>query len=335
METGSPAANRFLTHSAIYSSELNEGVIKVRKGNSTLTDAKSSTWGIGIIGTGAVGCALAKGLTQAGHTLTALVDKKPAVARELAAELKLDHYAPTLDQIGPDTQILIVSVPDSQIPIVDHSIAKRLPKIRIKACVHTSGALPGSSLSAVSAGGVRVASLHPLQTFASREKSPGLKNVFFAIEGDPAILERLEELVRQMGGIPVVIPSDGKALYHAAAVFASNFIPTLLRVSTELLDSIGVSPEDSRKMLAPLMQQTIENCLRIGEISALTGPVARGDAQTIARHLDAIGKVNLPLQAIYRILSLKTLELAQEKGLEEVEFNSILEILQGSVTDSA
>lgn len=228
-----------------------------------------------------------------------------------------------------DTHLLIIAVPDTQIAIVDRSIAKIIPKIHLQACVHTSGALPGSVLTNVSTCGVAIGSLHPLQTFPSKQKSPSLEGVYFAVEGDPAALELLQVLTVQLKGISVLIPSERKALYHASAVFASNFLPAILRVSVELLNELGISPSRGRKMLAPLMENSLENCLRASETEALTGPIARGDAPTVAMHLEAIRSISPSATAIYRMLSLKTLEIAVERGLDESSFESIRRILTG------
>ena len=142
-----------------------------------------------------MGCALARSLSSAGYTLTACVDKCATSAQNMAAELKLKQFASTLEEIGTETEVLIVAVPDSQIPVLDHEIAKIIPNTHLKACVHTSGTLSGSVFKEVSACGIPVGSLHPLMTFPSSENSPVLNGVYFAIEGDPSILELLDELV--------------------------------------------------------------------------------------------------------------------------------------------
>ena len=270
-----------------------------------------------------MGSTLARALHGAGYEITALVDKRATTARDLAKELALERCVASFQQIGKETQLLIVAVPDSLISDVDHSIAKILPQTTLLACAHTSGALPGSVLQETAAVGIPVGSLHPLQTFPSKGKSPSLRGIYFAVEGDPPALELLDDLVVKLGGMPIHVPSDGKAVYHAAAAFASNFLPGILRSSLDLLDSIGIPPAQGRKMLAPLMRQSLENCLQLGEVEALTGPVARGDAVTVQRHLEAIGEVSPAVASLYRILSLKTLELADEKGLSDEQFTAV------------
>ncbi len=271
---------------------------------------------IGIIGVGAVGSALARSLSRAGFQLTALIDRSAETARNLAEETAALRYGSDISLIQNDTKVLIMAVPDSRIESADADLSKILPGKKLACCVHTSGAASGSVLKHAASFGIPVGSMHPLQTFPTSGVSPSLKGVYFVVEGDETARKMLEELINKIGGFPLEIASDKKALYHAAAVFASNFFPVLLRESRELLAATGISLEKSLQMLKPIMRQSLENCLAHGEAAALTGPIARGDVLTVQQHLSALDRIYPVTSAIYRILSLKILELAMEKGLD-------------------
>jgi len=282
---------------------------------------------LALLGAGAVGRALARSLSQAGYTLTAILDRQAPSARELAREVSAGRAGSDPALLRRDTDLLIVAVPDGQIAAVDRAVARRLPELALAACLHTSGALPGSEFQRLAQAGVAVGSLHPLQTFPARGPSPALQGTYFALEGDSALVASLRAVVERLGGIPVEIRSEGKAAYHAAAVFASNFLPVLLRLALELLTEAGVAREQGSAMLAPLMRRSLENVLTLGETAALTGPVARGDAATVQRHREALNRSSPAGEALYRMLSLKALELALEQGLDSARADLVQEVL--------
>jgi predicted short-subunit dehydrogenase-like oxidoreductase (DUF2520 family) len=288
---------------------------------------KSPSPGIGIYGCGAVGSALARAFKRAGYQLTACIDKRASVARKLAEELSVSFYTSSPQDLGHDTQVLIIAVPDSQLKSVDRSLVRIIPDSELQLCAHTSGALPGSILELTSGLGISVGSIHPLQTFPSADQSPDLEGAYFAIEGHVDAVILLEALVVRIGGIPMKLPEARKALYHAAAVFSSNFLPVLQRTALDLLFAVDIPPTQGRKMLEPLMRQSLENCLQRGEAEALTGPVARGDAITIEKHRKAIKNISPAAESLYRILSLMALELAVEKGLDDVSLEKVHMVL--------
>lgn len=270
---------------------------------------------------------MARTLKRAGYSLTVCIDEHVSSARDLADELDISSYFSSLQDIGPDTAALIIAVPDSQIQTVDRALSKVTNLSQLKLCAHTSGVLPGSILETARGFGIPIGSVHPLQTFPSRDQSPDLKGTYFAVDGDAQAVEVLEDIIGHIGGIPVRLPQDGKALYHAAAVFSSNFLPVLQRKALELFSAIDVPPVLGRKLLEPLMRQSLENCLRLGEAEAMTGPVARGDAMIVERHLQAIHDVNPFTESLYRILSLMALELAAEKGMDPEEIKNVQKAL--------
>lgn len=284
---------------------------------------------IGLIGAGAVGRALALAAADAGIAIQCIVDKSSTRARELARMVGAPRSGTEHRLIGSDAEILIIAIPDDQLPDLDRTLARKSANFRINACVHTAGALSGSIMTQLRGKGVSVGSMHPLQTFPNHGPSPSLQGVYFTLEGDESLIISLMAFVQKLGGIPVVIPADKKAAYHAAAVFASNFLPVLLRESLDLLSQAGIQEATGRKMIAPLMRQSLENCLIRGWAKAVTGPIVRGDADTVKLHLEALREWSADAYVIYRILSLKVLETAVEKGLSLTDTDRIQKLLTG------
>jgi predicted short-subunit dehydrogenase-like oxidoreductase (DUF2520 family) len=289
---------------------------------------------IGIVGLGAVGSSLARALHRAGHQLIALVDSKPHLTQKIATDLGIRDYIFDLGKLSGELDCLIIAVPDDQIPKVDRDFARIAGyQTRIAICVHTSGALSGAILENLSAQKFAVGSIHPLQTFSRAEKNTSLEKIYFAIEAPEKQLELLESLVRSLKGIPLQITGEAKVYYHAAAVFASNFMPVIVRSVLAAVQEAGISPSEGRNIFASLMQKSLDNCLKFGELKALTGPVARGDVNTIKLHLDALVKVDWNLANLYRRLSLEALSLTAENGLEEEVVRTLYQLLTAIPAD--
>lgn len=295
--------------------------------NSVSPSSPQNNPTIGLIGAGAVGSILARALSQAGYTVKVIVDRSAGAAKTLAQAIGAERSGTDFALLRQDVGLLLIAVPDDQIPAVDRALGKLLPQMNFAGAAHTSGTLTGSALTRLAEGGVPVGSMHPLQTFPAKGPSPLLQNVYFALEGDGRLVPTLAALVDAMGGIPVEMPSEGKIAYHTAAVMASNFIPVLLREARELMLTAGIPEEQILPMLAPLMRSSLENCLKSGETQALTGPVARGDAATIQRHVNLLKAGSPGTLAIYRMLSLKALELALEKGLSDEAADKVQQVL--------
>lgn len=227
---------------------------------------------IAIVGAGRVGCAIGRALAAKGHRIVAASTLNPASAsrvREALGDVPLT--APADAVLAAD--LVVIAVPDDALEDVVAQIASSLKPGA--AVVHTCG-LQGASVLA--GAGVRVAAIHPAQAIPS--PSTDLAGVWFAITAPPGMREWSEWFVEQIGGIPVHIPEEQRAVYHAALVMASNFAVTLAGDAQDLL------PDP--RILAPLLRQTVENVVAFGADEALTGPVVRGDARTIEAHLAAL-----------------------------------------------
>jgi predicted short-subunit dehydrogenase-like oxidoreductase (DUF2520 family) len=209
----------------------------------------------------------------------------------------------------PPAGIVFLSVPDSVVADVAARIAATAPP-RAVSFVHTSGALGLDVLKPLS--GHDVGSFHPLQSFPFPREPAAFRGITVAVDAStPALLRKLQGLARGLGARPRRVAAADRVLYHAAAVYASNFVVAVIAEGVRVLMRIGWSEKDSTRALMPLVDGVVANIRRKGVHAALTGPIRRGDAETVRRHLDSLDRPDL-----YRILGSVALEIAREAGLD-------------------
>ena len=171
-------------------------------------------------------------------------------------------------------------------------------------------------------------SLHPMQSFAGGEKDlETLPNTIFTLEGAAEAVSTIKEILAPAGNLVLEISPEQKPLYHTAGVVASNYLTTLLYMGQELLKEIGIPGETALRMLGPLAKGTLENVLTLGPARALTGPIARGDGDTVKAHLAALEKMNDQQRAAYKILGQLTLTLAIKEQLTDQTKKEEIEML--------
>ncbi|MCL2669227.1 MAG: DUF2520 domain-containing protein, partial [Syntrophaceae bacterium] len=169
-------------------------------------------------------------------------------------------------------------------------------------------------LEAAHQAGARVACIHPIQSFADVEAAiRNLPDSTFGITASEDLAAWAAGLVRLVGGIPFTVPEANKPLYHAAACMASNYLITLLHMAEEVYGSLGLCREEARRTFWPLVAGTLKNIERSGSVQALTGPISRGDAGTIDRHLHALAERFPGYLNAYCELGRLTVDLALEK----------------------
>jgi predicted short-subunit dehydrogenase-like oxidoreductase (DUF2520 family) len=215
--------------------------------------------------------------------------------------------------------IVFLTVPDGAVSGVAAKLAGRgaaLPPT--VAFVHTSGALELGALAPL-ARSHSVGSFHPLRSFPEPGPPEAFRRIVIAVDASSASLLRvLSRLARDLGAKPRRVVDSERALYHAAAVFASNYVVALLGEAVGLLEEAGWTQEDAVRGLVPLAEGAVANVAKTGPTSALTGPIRRGDSQTVERHLGALGKGRLGARrrGLYRMLGEVALEIARQAGLE-------------------
>lgn len=217
------------------------------------------------------------------------------------------------DQLSMAT-VVVLTVPDDAIAAVASSLAGAVDDRAV--VLHCAGALDSSVLR--SSGATAVGSLHPAQTVTGRSPeadAQALQGAWAAIEGDPGAVREANELARAAGMRPIPVTADAKPLWHAAAVLACNDLVALLHLADRLLvDAAGV--RQGIEVFLPLVRQTLDNVERQGLSAALTGPVARGDQGTIARHLQALAPYP-DAKAAYEVLAKAARDLASSQGSED------------------
>ncbi len=247
---------------------------------------------IAVIGRGRLGMSLARGARAAGFDV------------RLAGRDGVEAAC-------TDAEIALLCVPDAEIEAACAAVAELHPPPRFVA--HPSGATPLGALERARESGSEVFSIHPLQTVPDGEAT--LAGAPAAISGSsPEALERARSLAGALGMRPFEVPEDARAAYHAAASMASNFLVTLEESAADLLAAAGV--EDARELLAPLVLQSAANWAERGP-AALTGPIARGDEATVARHLEALADAAPELIPLYEELAARARGLAERERLEK------------------
>ena len=255
-----------------------------------------------LIGLGAVGRALAPALVKVGYSCAGLVGRgraeQKALARRCHVPLAID-----LSSLSEDFRLLFLCVRDSQLDSLARDLAQQKRDWSGKVVFHTAGALSSEVLALLREKGAQVASFHPFGSFARAGGSAQFKGMTFGIEGTPEAQEVAERIARDLGGRPLIVPAESRALYHLAAVFASNFFVGDLALAVEMLSQIGLDEAEALQVIYPIVEGTFRNVKKLGVRSALTGPAARGDIETLMRHEKALRAIDPTLVELYRRFS--------------------------------
>ncbi len=285
---------------------------------------------IAIVGAGRVGQALGLLLRRAGARIVAVSGRSPASAQ--AAALATGGRATTDGaQAARGAEVVLVTVPDDAIAEEVGRIAAGGGFSSGQLVVHASGVHGLAPLAAAEAAGARVACAHPLQSFVSVPHAVDeLPGTVFGVTAEGDAYQAACTLVRAVGGVPVRIDERHKALYHAAATVASNHLVALEDLAAELFSRAGVPDDVALAALAPLLRSTVSNIRRFGTRPALTGPVARGDIETVRRHLAALEPLPAAQREAYRVLAARAVDMAFERGdLDEARATGLHRLLGG------
>ena len=267
---------------------------------------------VGLIGPGRAGVGLALALAQAGYTVRLHGRRKKKVPAPLALSVGEGDAPPTwIAEAG----VVILAVRDDGIRPLAEALAAGRTITPDHVVLHLSGVQGQEALGPLVTTRAALGSLHPLQTIVEPERAPArLKGAWAAVEGMPRAVEAAERLAKDVGMRPFRIATKAKAIYHAGAVFASNYLVVVEAMAQRLLRHAGLTDADAWAALRPLVEGTLENLSRAEPKDALTGPVARGDTTTIARHIESL---TLDDGKLYRALGRAALELAQKRGMDE------------------
>lgn len=261
---------------------------------------------IGFVGAGRLAASLAAGLIRANYRVGVVASTSAESARALASELGPTVAATAdLGEVAALAGTVFLTVPDAAIA----ETCAAIPWSPRHIAVHCSGASSLAVLASATTNGATASCLHPLQTFPARAPQPErFAGISCGIEGAEPAGSLLEQMAKDLGAVPFRLEGVDRARYHAAAVMASNFVVALAEAGGRLWELAGLDPASSREALAPLMLAAAKNVSTMDLAKALTGPVARGDIETVERHLAAI-KADPALSELYRLLSSELLRL--------------------------
>lgn len=261
---------------------------------------------ITIVGAGNLGTALGTCLHRAGYVIDQIVFRESRASQRKAALLakNVGARAVAIAQVKIEAEVVWLCVPDDAIAAVSRSLSRKTGTRRVGAkkagarkagwtgtvALHSSGALTSNELATLRQRGAHVASAHPMMTFVAGSHL-SLAGVPFAIEGDAAAVRMSRRIVRELGGRPYSIRAHEKAAYHAWGTFASPLLTALLATSEQVAAVAGTTRRDAKARMLPMLQQTLANYAARDAAGSFSGPIVRGDVETIRRHLRVLRTV--------------------------------------------
>ncbi len=275
---------------------------------------------VAIIGAGRVGSSVGFLLSRAGYAVKAVTGRSVESAKKASVYIGSGEPATDIARAAAQGDIVFITTPDRVIREACDSISAAGGFRPGSLVIHMSGAHSLALLDSARKAGALRAVLHPLQSLASREQ--GIKTLpgsYFRVEADTGALETARDIVKALGGVELMMPKwssdkESAALYHAGAVVVSNYFVALVDYGLKFYRALGADKKQALKAVLPLIRGTLHNIEALGIPDALTGPIMRGDAETIRDHLDAMQKRTPELIALYKKLALQTIEVAKDKG---------------------
>jgi predicted short-subunit dehydrogenase-like oxidoreductase (DUF2520 family) len=270
---------------------------------------------VSLIGPGNWGSSLAHALVGAGIKLDEVIVPTGRSSRPHAPWAR---SRTTLDRARLEADVLWLCVPDAVITQVTRRLVKQVVHrvgehgLAGQIVVHSSGALSSTVLQEAARVGASVASVHPMMSFPTRTPVP-LEGVSFGVEADASSRRVLNAIVRRIGGRPFGVKTANKALYHAIGVLSSPLLVSHLAAAQQTAALAGFTPLQARRLIEPIARATLDNFFLRGAGKSFSGPIARGDTQTIRLHLQALEPHPI-LAGVYRSLALYALEALPAPG---------------------
>src|SRR4051794_24657894 len=270
-----------------------------------------------IVGPGKFGGVLAVSLHHSNYTITTLITRSKSKSlvhvRQMARQVgcRLSSAPAQLDG-----DVIWFCVPDSEIGRVARLFSSQY-SWQGRVALHSSGVLTSAELSPLQKRGAAVASVHPMMTFV-RGSQPRLAGVPFAIEGDRSATLVAQRILKALGAYPFAIRKKDKAAYHAWATFASPLITALLATTEHVASLAGIKGPEARRRMIPILQQTLANYDALGAPGAFSGPIARGDVETVKQHLRVLRRLPGARQ-VYSALARSALNYLPAKNKSALE----------------
>ncbi|HZY10963.1 MAG TPA: Rossmann-like and DUF2520 domain-containing protein [Bacteroidota bacterium] len=284
---------------------------------------------ISIIGAGTVGSTLATTLYKIGYPIVSIINRTGQPAIDLAKNVKCKKVSTNIEDVDDKSEIILITVSDGVIKDISKRLAS-LKKLSFRKLfvAHTSGVHSCEVLESVKKKGALIAAIHPIQSFPRLDQhlftKSKLNGIYFGLDGDAEALRKAENLVRNLGGMPIVIPQGMKPLYHVLCVFASGYFMVFLNAISELFKISNLS-KSWPEVFGPLMTTTMENTVKHSATKALTGPIVRGDISTVDLHLQTLVQHAPQLIPLYTIGGIEMARIAkQAKKISQQDFNQII-----------
>jgi predicted short-subunit dehydrogenase-like oxidoreductase (DUF2520 family) len=278
------------------------------------------TFRITIVGSGNLAHTLVPALHAAGYDIDQIISRRRGAslrrARRLAAAVGAAAVA--VEKVRIVSQIVWFCVPDGAIAEAAASLQTAADWTG-KTALHSSGALTSDELSILRRRGAQAASVHPLMTFVPRSQPP-LAGVPFAIEGDEKAVRAARAIVLKLRGKPFAIRKRNKAAYHAWGTFASPLLTALIASSENMAAAAGVQRKDARARMLPILEQTLANYASLGAAASFSGPIVRGDVETVKKHLRVLRRIPgmVEVYAALAKVALRDLPAKNRAALENI-----------------
>lgn len=284
---------------------------------------------VGFIGAGLMGKTMGLLLSRCGYEVVGYFSRSETNAFRVAKEVGGKFYS-DMPKLASNCDVLFITTPDDAIEQIAHILAGSGCMQPGQVLVHMSGLHTSQILQPALKMGVSGLSMHPMQSCASPEEALlNLPVSVFCLEGDQEALKIGKTMVSRIGAESFTLTTGDKALYHAAAAIASNYLVALFDVARELLGLSGVDYGYQVPALTALMEGTLSNLKIMTPRDALTGPIARGDIGTVSKHIKSLEEKAPEILDIYKTLGLRTLKLALEKGkLDEESLKALRKLLE-------
>ncbi len=299
---------------------------KVPSGRTRRTGRAGRQLRVGVIGAGRVGAVIGAALAAAGHRIVAASGVSAASISRIERLLPAARLSPA-DEVAANADLVLIAVPDDALGPLVRGLAEGGSFGPDQVVAHTSGAHGIDVLAPAVAAGAEGLALHPAMTFSGhpRDLDRLAEGVSFGVTAPASLRPFATRLVADLGGSIEWVEETARPLYHAALAHGANHLVTLTNEAMDRLRDAGViHPE---RVLGPLLLAALENTLNLGD-AALTGPVARGDAGTIARHLDVLGRVAPDSVPAYLALARRTADRAIASGrLKPMDAEPLLGVL--------
>jgi predicted short-subunit dehydrogenase-like oxidoreductase (DUF2520 family) len=274
--------------------------------------------GITLIGAGNLASALAVALQWAGYRIDEVVARPRSLrrAQRLARQVRARAVASPKARFSADIIWFCVNDDSIRSSAEEHGPGTAW---KGKIALHSSGALGSGELRALKQRGAAIASVHPMMTFVAG-KATGMSGVAFALEGDAVAMRAAQRIARDLGGHPFPIRKENKVLYHAIGAFCSPLIIALLTAGEKVAKQAKVPQAELRRVMQPILLRTLENYVKQGAAASFSGPIKRGDVETIRKHLVALKKVPQARAAYVALVrvALGALPVGNRKQLERI-----------------